>query len=233
MAQYCDPQKLEANWFNWLRAKSSPGLDPYRSLGLVWTKPMRLPPDPSATEWLHCIAIGSPLWLVSRDGQFYHEDGSPATLPDISILSDFGSEHPMHGLDNPFWVQGCLVPQLQSMGYAMCTPSNISWGLMISDIASICKGIVTKFNQPDEESRCELAQEALTQVMRKLTEGRLVYTPGKASVFNLLTTTIFRIMFSIMNKNTRTRVNTQKLVNDIKSGTIRKAYRSLRVTSPH
>ncbi len=242
---YCDSEELENNWFYWLLAGTTPGLEPYRILNLMWTKPLTPVTDaegkqlsrpngtplidPAGAKRLHCIAIGTPVWLMSDGDTVYGLDGKVPLLPDPELLSDLGSDHPMFRLEDPYWVQGMLVPQLIRDGYLLEHPINYSWNLMITDILSICHGIVLKFRQPSEEERDELAQEALIQVMRKLALHKLKYTPGRAPVFNLLTTTIHRCIYSIMNKATKRRNNINKLAADLHAGRLPKTSRSLRV----
>jgi len=80
-----------------------------------------------------------------------------------------------------------------------------------------------------EDEQLDLASDALLQVTNKLVSGKLVYMPGRAPVFNLLTTTTYRIMYSIMNKKNSQRNGIRKLVEDAAAGILPTIGRSIRV----
>jgi hypothetical protein len=109
------------------------------------------------------------------------------------------------------------------------SPSELTWHFMLEDVSKICRGISTKFNLPSEEEQVDLSEDALLQVVNKLIARKLVYTPGRAPVFNLLTTTIHRCMYSIMNKRNKQKQNMFKLASDLQSGILPESMRSLRV----
>ena len=89
-------------------------------------------------------------------------------------------------------------------------------------------GIATKFRQASEEETNDLANEALSLVTQKLIRKKLVYIPGKAPVFNLLTTTIYRCIYSILNKRKNQREGFQKLVDSMQRGKLPN-HRSFRI----
>lgn len=250
MGQYCDSTKLEANWFSWLLSSSVPGLEEYRTLGLLWTKVIGVAlggdgqpilkngktlPDAMYSKRLHCIATALPFYFESENGivptvGMIHHNGIKfmRNLPqteELSLLSD--SE--IHCLDsNLFQQYDEIVPELQRNGYVLETPTQQSWHAMLEDINKICQGIATKFNLPTEEEQLDFSNEALLQVTNKLRAKKLVYTPGRAPVFNLLTTTIHRCMFSIMNRRKTQKNGMHKLIDDMKSGVLPTSHRSLR-----
>lgn len=78
-----------------------------------------------------------------------------------------------------------------------------SWDELCSMIYRICEGISVHFNPRDEEEQMDLIHETFTQTLAKIQDGRLKFKPGKAPVFNLLTTTIIRQLYSLMNKRNR------------------------------
>jgi hypothetical protein len=82
---------------------------------------------------------------------------------------------------------------------------------------------------PSEEEHLDFSNEALLQVTNKLKMRKLVYTPGRAPVFNLLTTTIHRCMFSIMNRRKTQKNGLYKLMEDMKAGALPDSYRSFRL----
>ncbi len=85
------------------------------------------------------------------------------------------------------------------------TGSDESWEELLAGIYKICHGVAIKFHPRDEEEHAELAHEAFVPTMLKINDGRLKFEPGRAPVFNLLTTTIFRHLYSKMNKDSRRR----------------------------
>ena len=102
---------------------------------------------------------------------------------------------------------------------------------MVEDIRRICSGIATKFHLRSEEEQLDLASDAFLQITNKLVSGRLVYMPGRAPVFNLLTTTTYRIIYSILNKKNSQRDSVRKFIDDAAAGILPTAGRSVRV--PH
>jgi hypothetical protein len=237
MAQYCDSQVLERNWFYWLLSSRTPSLDVYRNLGLLWTrvighsrdgdgnvikrhgKPL---PDPSHPVRAHCIALASPVYFDTTDGVV-----RATNLPnpdDLTLLSD----SPIHQFDQPLMQLCVVVPNLEELGYVKEVPTNISWHAVLEDVSKMCRGISMKFKPRTEDEQLELASEALAQVIKKIAEYKLVYTPGRAPVFNLLTTTIHRIMFSIMNRRKAQREGLGRILSDAEAGVLPTTHRSLR-----
>ena len=133
----------------------------------------------------------------------------------------------IHNLNNPL-SQYENLPHIEVNGYFREVPKDVSWHAMLEDINNICLGIAMKFNQPTEEEKLDLSNEALLQVTKKLVAGKLVYKPGKAPVFNLLTTTIHRCMFSIMNRRTNRKQGQARLLEEAQAGILPDSQRSLR-----
>ncbi|MDP1712241.1 MAG: hypothetical protein Q8K86_07270 [Candidatus Nanopelagicaceae bacterium] len=84
-------------------------------------------------------------------------------------------------------------------------PNPIDWEHLSLMIYRISEGVATHFNPKDEDEHVEHTHDALTAILHKIKEGKLKFTPGKAPVFNLLTTTAFHILYSKMNKQNRVR----------------------------
>jgi hypothetical protein len=97
------------------------------------------------------------------------------------------------------WWQGWLI-----------TRDPHCWSEMSDRIYRICSGIATNFNPRDEEEHQEHVHDAWMHCMDKIQSGKLRFTAGKAPVFNLVTTTIFRILYSKMNKQKRQREHDKK-----------------------
>ena len=249
MAQYCDSAKLEHNWLLWIIASAVPTLEPYRQKSLLWTKITGLVldndgkaitkngktfPDPAYPSRSHCLVYNNGEQLTkinfSSDAGVVSEQVSMTLSGKDSYirLPHHEEKSLLSSLEtNSQYVE--IANELQRNGYILEVATEKSWHLMLDDINKICIGIANKFNQPSEEDRNELANEALYQVLRKLTKGKLIYTPGKAPVFNLLTTTIHRCMFSIMNKRSNQRNGMHKLFEALKSGSISTSQRSFRI----
>lgn len=97
-----------------------------------------------------------------------------------------------------------------------------AWQRLQEGIYKICYGVTVHFHPRDDDEQAELAHEAFILTIAKISDGRLTFIPGKAPVFNLLTTTIFRHLYSKMNKETRRRAvmaNYKKELQDQSSDT--------------
>jgi len=80
-----------------------------------------------------------------------------------------------------------------------------SWHRLSNFVYRICQGVAVKFNPKSDEEHAELTHETFTLTIEKIKNKKLIFTPGRAPVFNLLTTTIHRHLYSLMNKRTRRR----------------------------
>lgn len=235
---YCDAKKLESYWFKWIVAKNTPSLELYRKQGILWTKVIgaitndrgKVFSDPSHPIRWHYINIGRGIYCQSKGSD----------LVQIFTRSNGGKRNVKLPLEYTMREQirnigiGCQdLDKIEQKGYFKEIPVVESWHYMLRDISKICEGISKRFNLPSADDREELAQDALLQVTKKLSDSKLVYTPGRASVFNLLTTTIFRCMYSRLNKTKKQQQNVQKLVDGVASGAIHHNTRSLRSPIPH
>lgn len=232
MGQYCDTKVLEKNWFHWLLSSTVPDLELYREYGLLWTKVKGADikgkhlPNPRSPERIHCIALAKPIFIESLNGQLIGKGkviingiNEYVDLPKIEDLQ-LNSNSWVHDLEDPF-IQVCeVIPMLKTEGYICELPTSLTWHAMLDDINKMCHGIAIRFKQPTEEEQTELANEALLQVIRKLIDYKLVYTPGLAPVFNLLTTTIHRCMYSIMNRRKTQRTGLQKFCDEVQAGIV-------------
>jgi hypothetical protein len=79
-----------------------------------------------------------------------------------------------------------------------------AWERLQEQIYKMCFGIARKFRPKDDEEHTELAHEAFVLTMDKIKDRRLTFD-DRAPVFNLLTTTIFRHLFSLKNRDSRRR----------------------------
>lgn len=211
MARYCDSQKLERSWFEWLVAANTPSIEPLRVKNVLWTLVIgRISegkiPDPCHQTRLHYIIPGAISFCTTND------------IVDWVAPGKLGQD------------------EIEQQGYYREAPIAIHWQAMLKDISAMCNGIASKFNQPSIDATENLASEAFLQVASKLSRGKLKYTPGKAPVFNLLTTTIHRCIYSVLSKESRQRRNTISLTDTsvIEDGAVRrtssiKSYKKFRV----
>jgi len=181
MPYYCDSKQLELNWLRMILSKQTPQLDVYRSCGLLWTKNCH----PKESNFFHFIQI--------HEG-FFVESSSTNILKCTDV----------HGVE-------VNLPKLPNLPNLSASPSKSffqqttfidAWQPFLADIKLICDGVSTNFYLTDEQ-RSDLSSEALLQIIGKYERGTLNYEPGKAPVFNLLTTATYRCMLSLLNKNKR------------------------------
>jgi len=85
------------------------------------------------------------------------------------------------------------------------TDSTISWNSLAISIYKVCGGVVTQFHPQSEDERNELIHHAYATTLGRIKEKKLTFTPGRAPVFNLLTTTIFRCLYSFKTAEKRRR----------------------------
>ncbi len=187
MAQYCDTKKLEREWFNWLLSTSTPKLECYRQIGVLYTK--------------MCDSV------KNKDGSvFVDKNGKTYSDPLCAIKFHFiATTNELITTENGEEIGRETCDSIDLNDFVHEAPTEVSWNNMLIDINNMCTGISTKFNLSSDEEYHELASETLIQVANKLVNRKLVYTPGKAPVFNLLTTTIYRCIFSILSKRNRKR----------------------------
>lgn len=251
MGKYCDTKILEMNWYDWLVASAVPALEKYRKLGLLWTKVagevtdkngkpveregVRLS-NPCFPLRMHYLALASPVHFTSyntavNDYGIITIDGEERTilLKEVDQHLNLESDNKLHQLDQPFKIQTDVIPYISQLGYRIDRPTNQSWHAILEDVNKMCLGISTKFNPSSPDEHMELAQEAFLQVTKKLTAKKLVYTPGRAPVFNLLTTTIYRCMYSIKNRAKNQRNGFSKLVGQIQGGSMPLSLRSYKM----
>ncbi len=254
MGQYCDSRRLEHHWFHWLLSSAVPALEAYRRLGLLWTKIIGVAldasgqpihrygeslPDPSYPTRMHCLALATPIYFSSYHGipqeigtSYQHGKANCQILPTIEVL-DLVSESPLHCFEHPLLQCTEVIPKLLSKGYICELATTPVWHAMLEDVNLICRGIAMKFKPRTDDEHNELSSEAFLQVMNKLSTRKLIYTPGRAPVFNLLTTTIHRVMYSIMNRRKHHRESLSRVLADAEAGVLPESYHSLRVCSKH
>ena len=193
MGKYCDPIELEKTWWAWILADRTPQLEPIRQERMLWTKPVGL----GVGKLMHRIVSSEPYNFSSSNGIVI-----PSTL-DTAIRASFA----------PLDLNS--IRRAENSNYVGEISIDESWLRLSSMIYKICFGITLHFHPPDDDVRDELAHEALTHTLIKIRRRKLKFTPGLAPPFNLLTTAIFRIMFSIKNKEKRDRDKRSRLADQI------------------
>lgn len=207
---YCDTKILERNWYHWLIGNPTPQLEDYRKAGLLLTKVVASKPNgtkkydpfwglPTQQNRSHCLAIDTGIYFNSYNGRCDEPKKFIGGKPEKCEL-------PLATLQP----NQAIINKMVAKGYVIERPNAPLWGEIANSVHLMCKGISTKFNRPSDDERDNLAQEAFVQVLKKIKERKLVYTPGKAPVFNLVTTTIYRIIFSVLNKEGTDRKNRAK-----------------------
>lgn len=249
MANYCDSALLENTWYLWILGSSFPDLEQYRSYNLLYTRPCspamveggvvvkkhgKVLLDPRSEYKVHCLALPEPVYFKSRNNVLTGKIrvgniNSKRTIRLDEQLFNLTSSKHLEVLKDDILVQKVkIIPQLLQDGFIKEQPTNESWHKLLEDIGKMCSGISKKFNLFNEDEYSDLSNDALLQVINKLVNKRLVYTPGRAPVFNLLTTTIHRCMFSLLNKKNSQKAGLNKLLNDTQHNLIPKINRSLR-----
>lgn len=238
MGKYCDTKVLERRWYEWLVSDSTPQLDTFRNAGLLWTKVLgkvrdkdgnlikkggQYLQDPNSHDKIHCLALANPVFIRSSEhGVPWHGTcfikGRRCLVPLELVRNELNLSSSCLLHQDPLAQQTQIVPMLQKGGYLKETKTVDNWHAILHDVNSMCMGIAMKFNPPSEEEHLELSNDALLQVTSKLANKKLVYTPGRAPVFNLLTTTIFRCMYSIKNKDKSHRLGLNKLMDNMRLG---------------
>jgi DNA-directed RNA polymerase specialized sigma24 family protein len=102
------------------------------------------------------------------------------------------NKHYVDTIDLEEWWMGWIV-----------TGDEYAWDQLANMIYKMCFGISCHFNPSSEEEHQDYSHETFLQTMEKIKLGKLKFIPGKAPVFNLLTTTIMRQLYSKMNKEKR------------------------------
>lgn len=248
MANYCDSAELERTWYLWILGSSFPELEQYRTYNLLYTKPCSPAMvdgkvlkkhgkellDPRSVNKIHCLALPTPIFFKSRHnivtGQYHlgNLHSSKSFKLDEQVFS-LNHHFMNNSLKNHIFKQQLeIIPDLLEKGFIKEQPTAVSWHGLLADIGKICTGISMRFNLLNDDEYADLSNDALLQVINKLVNNRLVYTPGRAPVFNLLTTTIHRCMYSLLNKKNSQRAGLNKLLSDSQHNLIPKINRSLK-----
>lgn len=193
MAKYCDNKELERVWVRWYFARLTPELDLLRESNMFWTKTV-------GNNSEHFIGSTQPFhFCLKRGSALGQEDFTQAfRSSQFPVSSEEGNRE-----------------DILLNGYYLDQPTSIYWDKLVNMVYSICWGLSLKFHPVSSEERSELSHEALLHTLSKIERGKLMFTPGKAPAFNLLTTTIYRVMCSIKNKDKRYRDNRSKLAEDL------------------
>jgi hypothetical protein len=206
MAKYCDTVLLEKAWTQWLFVKQSSCLDELRTTGLLFSAPV------DGIKYVHCVASTEPFRFESLNGSV-----DAATI-NRALQSALRPPDPSS------------ADELQKNSYIIDLPETEAWECLVTMIYRMCEGIALKFHPASDDDKNELVHEAFAHTLSKIRRGKLRFTPGRAPVFNLLTTSIIRIMCSIKNKDKRERDHQVKLLEQIIQGEALPNFRSIEVS---
>lgn len=84
----------------------------------------------------------------------------------------------------------------------LSTNETVHWHALLDGVYKICSGVATNFKPQSDEEHIELTHEAFVLTVLKIKDGRL-RSQKKAPIFNLLTTTIFRHLYSLKTRQSR------------------------------
>ena len=174
-------------------ADRTPQLESIRQEHVLWTKPANF----DLVKLEHRIVSSEPYKFSSNSGIINPNNLDTATRASFAPLDLVA------------------VRRAANLGYIGEISIDESWSQLSSMIYRICFGVTLHFHPPDNDVRDELAHEALMHTLVKIRRRKLRFTPGLAPPFNLLTTAIFRIMFSIKNKEKRDRDKRSRLADQI------------------
>lgn len=231
---YCDSKELERNWFLWLVAGSTPTLEPYREAGVLWTwMPRTIVSqnadlrDPQCVEKKYIIALDY-FYTFARNTTSLDSRVLQCT-PNNIVFSKGMLAYPQpvkHVLDQQ--TQDLLIRE----DFFKEEPIRVTSEKVTNDIMKICQGVAVRFHPKSEDEKNDLAQGAVVQVLQKIRNNKLVFIPGKAPVFSLVTTTVYRCMCSIMNKNNKETRRRATLAEDLVVGAVKPNTRTLRTSKP-
>ena len=206
MGKYCDPKELVEVWWGFMLASKTPSLENVRCAGLLFTKD-------NGDNLDHCITTINPHHFSSHDGKI--------SSPDLGLVSKL--------MCYPLDIT--LAHQLMHDNFLFEKPILYNWDKLSIIIYKICCGIVLNFRPPSEDYKNELIHEAFATILMKIRRGKLIFDPNRSSPpFNLLTTAIFRVMYSIKNKEKREREHKSELINKMLAGVDLPNLNSIRVS---
>ena len=217
MAQYCDSAVLEKYWFNWGLAATVPSLEPLRTLGVLYS---RVCPSQIITHGL--MTCNNP-WLPLKE--HYLPFSTPTVVSsvggvvnvDLNTCEIYASDLKTH-------------QKLLRDGFILEKRVDLSWSILCLEVKKLCEGISRNFFT-DDENRIEIEQEAFTMVISKIKHLKLCFFPGKAPVFNYLTTAIHRCIYNYLRKVNRHKKQMADLQNRLTTGCLDTKMRSYRTVA--
>lgn len=193
MGNYVDSKELERRWFKWAMASNTPCLEPVRSKGVLYSRV-------SPVEILsHGANSCNDPWLDRRDHFVLLADNT-----EIFFSSDKGVVNTDIDLNTADIVRPDqdTHDRLVKNGYYLEISTNEIWQELFNDISTMCTHIARKFNL-SQETREDMVHDSIMSIMDKIKSHKLIYKPGKAPVFNYLTTSIHRCMYNFLRKDNR------------------------------
>jgi len=93
-----------------------------------------------------------------------------------------------------------------------------NWDQMTNMLYNICLGIAKNFRPKSDDEYYNLANEAMVKLLTKIERGKLKFKPtceGGSPIFNLITTTVQRILYSYKNADRDRKKRHSKYVHKI------------------
>ena len=214
MAQYCNSVDLEKFWFNWGMAATVPSLEPFRALGVLYS---RVCPSQIITHGL--MTCNNP-WLPLKEHYL------PFSTP--VVVSSVGGVVNVDINTYEIYAPNLMThDKLLTDGFVLEKQTNVLWLVLCLEVKKLCEGISRNFFT-DDDSRIEIEQEAFTMVIDKIKHFKLCFLPGKAPVFNFLTTAIHRCIYNYLRKVNRYKKQMSDLQNRLINGCLDTNMRSYR-----
>lgn len=87
-----------------------------------------------------------------------------------------------------------------------------SWIEISNMVYAICAGVASHFHPKSSEENDDNIHDAYVAIMQKIRDGKIV-DEKRGKIFNLLTTSIFRHLYSKMNRNKKNKDCIMKYTN--------------------
>ena len=189
MARYCDSKQLERFWFEWAMASGVPALEPLRHVGVIYSRVKldQIVADGTQTckdPWLplkeHCLILSDPCFVTSDNGTVNLD------INESEVRVANAKTHQALLEDN----------------YYLEPTESTAWEKLVLEVRKMCEGISRKFST-DPHIREEIEHEAIVMIIEKIRLKKIKYAPGRAPVFNFLTTAIHRCIYNHLRKTNR------------------------------
>lgn len=195
-------------------AVTVPSLEPFRTLGVLYS---RVCPSQIVT---HGPMTHNNPWLPVKEHYLPFSTIRPISVTSVGgvVNVDFNTFE-IYGTDN------VTHQRLLNDGFILENKSSASWSVLCLEVQKLCEGISRKFFT-DDDARKEVEHEAFAMVIAKIKLLKLKFMPGKAPVFNFLTTAIYRCIYNYLRKVNRYKKQMVDLQNRLANGDLDTSMRS-------